>query len=674
MDVEFTHPDRDGPVARRGRRRNLRRAATRGAVAWCLALVATGDALGATTIFQVTNFASPPWSLTYYSGFSGTVGTTSPWPAEMGWEGDRIDVAFNLPAGVPSNAAHYRFRMVINQRFAQAFELQILAGPAMDLLELVHSEFVDTARVLAATIPLERFTAGQTNYIRIQGVGVLVGSGQPAGIQWNRWLLTRTDLPSGFATIDEVRQGQLDRLAFYVQSAIRPNGLVRDSLPLNPDDAPFHPASPDAAGFALLALSAADRLGLLANAESLSESILSAYAGHTAGVTPTRNVKGHWWHWMNVSNGTPAAGWGDAYTTIGSALLVGGALFAKNHFVENTTIAALADEMQATTDFDAMIHPALDGRVYLATDAAGNALGTLTPWNEYLLIVSLALRQPGSVRAAAVAPLWLDPAAAPKAYYQNIPTLTDSAGSFAPAFWVHQAYYFNADFASSTSFMPYFHNLRRADALYLAYALGQTYRYGLTAGVDPTGYFADRIFSHHNVVSPEAVSGWGDFDSVLEFAQDQPPWSNPRFRFGLTRVSIIDSTWIPFDAALVDHTFLLYGLVESIEPLFFRQRQPFQIDDDADGIADAYDNCPTAYNPDQADVDGDGVGDACEICPGDATGDGQVDNADLQALLDAWASISGDPDFNPAVDFDDDGSIGNGDLQVLLDHWAQSCN
>jgi alpha-tubulin suppressor-like RCC1 family protein len=35
-------------------------------------------------------------------------------------------------------------------------------------------------------------------------------------------------------------------------------------------------------------------------------------------------------------------------------------------------------------------------------------------------------------------------------------------------------------------------------------------------------------------------------------------------------------------------------------------------DSDGDGIADAYDNCPTVSNPDQADSDGDGVGDACD--------------------------------------------------------------
>jgi hypothetical protein len=40
-------------------------------------------------------------------------------------------------------------------------------------------------------------------------------------------------------------------------------------------------------------------------------------------------------------------------------------------------------------------------------------------------------------------------------------------------------------------------------------------------------------------------------------------------------------------------------------------------DNDADGVSDCFDNCPSSPNADQADADGDGVGDACDGCPND---------------------------------------------------------
>ena len=44
-------------------------------------------------------------------------------------------------------------------------------------------------------------------------------------------------------------------------------------------------------------------------------------------------------------------------------------------------------------------------------------------------------------------------------------------------------------------------------------------------------------------------------------------------------------------------------------------------DGDADGVADASDNCPRVANASQADADGDGSGDACDDCPARANGD-----------------------------------------------------
>lgn len=57
-------------------------------------------------------------------------------------------------------------------------------------------------------------------------------------------------------------------------------------------------------------------------------------------------------------------------------------------------------------------------------------------------------------------------------------------------------------------------------------------------------------------------------------------------------------------------------------------------------------------------------------CPGDVEGDGDTDIADLAALLAAYGSSSGDPDYDPAADFDDDGDVDISDLAYLLSGYG----
>ena len=88
-------------------------------------------------------------------------------------------------------------------------------------------------------------------------------------------------------------------------------------------------------------------------------------------------------------------------------------------------------------------------------------------------------------------------------------------------------------------------------------------------------------------------------------------------------------------------------------------------DQDGDGIADCFDNCPATPNAGQTDSDGDGQGDACDACPfdaaNDADGDGVCGDVDFclgTAIPEAtvpssgklnpnhWALLDGDTDFD----------------------------
>jgi hypothetical protein len=73
-------------------------------------------------------------------------------------------------------------------------------------------------------------------------------------------------------------------------------------------------------------------------------------------------------------------------------------------------------------------------------------------------------------------------------------------------------------------------------------------------------------------------------------------------------------------------------------------------DGDGDGVPDASDVCPHAFDPDQADADKNGIGDACEC--GDQNGDGSVSIADLLAIN---AAIFGRIPPSPLCDTNYDG-------------------
>jgi hypothetical protein len=375
--------------------------------------------------------------------------------------------------------------------------------------------------------------------------------------------------------LNSMRDDQINRLKNYSVDAILPSGLVRDSLVLDPNGSSFHPATPDAAGINLFALAALDHLGKLPDAQQRVISILSAYAGQTPGVAPDRSTDGYFTHFMNISTGAKAGGgWDASYSPIGTALLVAGAQFARNHFPGNATIASLTQQLTSSVNFNNAISPSLDGGIYLdMTKTGGGAGATVHPFNEYMLVASLALREANNQRALAVKHLWFDSDFLPKKNYGPHTTLTDNVSTYAPAFWVQDMHFFDGDFRDSPELEAYFVKQKQADKLYSSSSLGQSFRYGLTAGVSPDGYHADRIGDHPwNIFSPEAVAAWGDMNTLLSFYAQQNPASDPRYRYGMVRVSAPQPGWIPGDAGLVDHMFLLFGLVESIYPNFFTDR------------------------------------------------------------------------------------------------------
>ncbi len=80
------------------------------------------------------------------------------------------------------------------------------------------------------------------------------------------------------------------------------------------------------------------------------------------------------------------------------------------------------------------------------------------------------------------------------------------------------------------------------------------------------------------------------------------------------------------------------------------------LDADADGIADALDNCSQVSNDEQRDSDGDGFG---NLCDPDLNNDGVIDFQDLQLIKEVFFSDDADADLTG------DGNVTFDDLAIM---------
>lgn len=91
-------------------------------------------------------------------------------------------------------------------------------------------------------------------------------------------------------------------------------------------------------------------------------------------------------------------------------------------------------------------------------------------------------------------------------------------------------------------------------------------------------------------------------------------------------------------------------------------------DNDNDGIANKYDNCPDTYNPEQIDSDGDGIGDECDYLCGDADGNGSTDLGDPVFIKNFVFNYGPSPIPLSSGDANADGNTDIGDAVMIINH------
>ena len=427
-------------------------------------------------------------------------------------------------------------------------------------------------------------------------------------------------------TVDTNRSlAELGRNSYEVFKLLRmSNGTYRDSKLLDNNN-DFHPGSTASVGMGLVALCIAHKNDWDTNVVNKLIKTLETMTGRTPGFQLDRNAGGFARHFFDLGSGSRA--WDSEYSTIDTAILVSGALFAKNYFLDPALsstptaqqrdyISQMADELVNEVNWDRAITSSIAGTIYREMNAAGFGIAgsETSPFNEYMIVANLANQFGGQSSKD----LWnnyyvnttnLPTAEAVYTNQNNVTfrhiTLTDSPDRFLPSFIVQFNYYLINSFATTASFVNAMRDAKNADKNwwrfvsepFYAHPISRnSYEWGTGAGAanDINGYKANSIYNEDQdnwtkIVSPHIISGFLPIDENNEIANDL----TRLYRSGrglyqlpngsqtpiLWRYSKEELNWKANSVQGVDFATMLFGLQYRMDPSFFINYNSFKTDD-----------------------------------------------------------------------------------------------
>jgi len=369
------------------------------------------------------------------------------------------------------------------------------------------------------------------------------------------------------------------RRAYDLIAAVRDpaTGLYADAYWPGPSEL-RHMCSIAAVGVGLVALCIADAEGWEVGAEAAAAASVAAALGLDRAREP---ATGYMRHFVDLRTGEP---WGRSeYSSIDTALLVSGALFAARYFGAGTDVAHLAQELYDSVHWEAAIADVERGLLHMVIEEGGGGRVPARPFNEYALVAHLARRGRTSGDAAALWERAYAPEAlgrSPQVEFGGVTVLTDAPGHLLSSFVHLFPYYLIHDYTVSPAYAEWLRRAAEVDRLYWRGRAGVPgYVWGLGAGAsgeDGRGYHADAVNRcPEGIASPHIVAGFlpvhpdgiADLHAAWVAAGIAPRGAEralasgdrpPAASFGLQRF-VPDRGWAPAFVPLVDWSTMLYG-------------------------------------------------------------------------------------------------------------------
>ncbi len=456
-----------------------------------------------------------------------------------------------------------------------------------------------------------------------------------------------------------------------------PPGWVIDADVL-PGATRFHPASPDAACWATLALVMGNEVRIanggpgLAGARGEVRTILKRYAGQMPdGISPTRSADGIYIHWINPATGGPT--WGTEYATMSTMKIVLAASRARRYFAGDPEIRAAAGAIICgVSNWDSYFHPATR-QMYLVANAGGgpNTSSASGPYHEGMLFAEEARRYGGTNSQAAYTK-WFDRAQSPVASVLTGRFVnSDAPGRFLPSFTNLYSLLTHAEYRASASWQDHTRTMRASQAAWTD-DNGPRHNTVFSAGTtrsDWGGYHADSLTDHPgDVTTFTSLLGYaaGLGDSAPGVVNGRVPeavgayhayrtGARQAFKSGasiLYRLSNVDPAYRPDSAGLPDVTIGALGLAELLAPHSVQRV-----------LVGPHPACPLS---------------ACMADMDDGSGQGAPDNAvDISDLLYFLTQFDAGA---PSADFDDgsatntpDDAVDISDLLYYLARFDAGC-